>query len=385
MWNPRLYTFVVLCVSWILVAGTVMGQQRERVYGKNRVLHSNAWYVEQMRLWREFAEANPTDADAWFNLYRASRNAYIVGEETDSLNTKGANRFARLGAIVRLMERHVPASWQYHYAMWLNGNGNPARAPYLEYAATHARGTAEPQLSLAYLRERLGAYASRDSAFGAYYRSGEFSPGLLTYAYNMLVSMEPDALVFTEGDKDTDGMLILQGGRALRRDIRVLNVNLLLETAYRDRVFAELGIDPLPFDPRADDAAFARYKASVVRHVAANRGERPVYVAVSVSDEYRETIAGKLGCVGLVYRFSETPLDHTAALKRNVEQHFLLDDLREYLPYDISLGNLREFNLNYLPAFDILIRHYRASGDTVRAARLSDLTQRIRADAAFLK
>jgi hypothetical protein len=361
--------------------GLCFAQQAERMYGKNRVLKTNAYYLEQLRLWEKKVHDDPADADAWYNYYRASRNAYIVGEETDSLKAKGAGRFHRLEAIVQEMRSHVPESYEYNFVVWLNGNGNPDLLPFLERAHRLAPDRSEPLQSLAYYYETVGDTARRNEALTGWYRSGDCSPGLLNYAYNMLAGMEHDAIVFTEGDKDTDAIFVLQGARRMRTDVRVLNVNLLLNAEYRARAFRDLGIDPLTTDPLRDDAALAQYRGSIVSHCVGNAARRPVHVAVSVSEPYIAAIAERLHLIGLTWRYSATAYDALPQLVRNYEEAFALDYLRVYLPYDISEGNVREFNQNYLPSLALLEQHYRAIGDSRHASHCQALARRIADDA----
>ena len=60
-----------------------------------------------MGLWEKEIGKNPKNADAWYNYYRANRNAYIKGEEGDSQKAKGISRFDRLKNIIEGMEKNV--------------------------------------------------------------------------------------------------------------------------------------------------------------------------------------------------------------------------------------------------------------------------------------
>lgn len=368
----------LLC--WFAILGAAKNaaaQKPEKIYGKNKVLKPNEYYLEQMPLWKKEIENNPKNADAWYNYYRANRNAYIKGEEGDSQKTKGNARFNRLKGIVDEMEKQVPESYEYNFVKWLNGNNDLSLFPFLEKAHALSPQSAEPIMSLIFYYELKGDYAQRNKNIQACYNLGEYSPGLLNYSYNMLSGLEKDAIIFTQGDKDTEAALLLQHGKGYRADVQLLNTDLLLISDYRERVFKELEIEPLRFDPLVNDENYSKFQQIIVEHVTKNKKSRPVYIAVNVRDPYTDKISKNLYLTGLAYLYSANALDNIPILKKNVEQLYATDYLKVYFPHDISFGNVNSMNENYILPFSTLSEYYSLANDSSKADYYKDLALKI--------
>ena len=84
---------------------------------------------------------------------------------------------------------------------------------------------AQPNPPITYERSRqkdeMGYYCKK------LYSSKDVAASLLDYNYNVLVSMENNGILFTNGDNDTYPLWILQYVHQIRSDILVLNQSFL--------------------------------------------------------------------------------------------------------------------------------------------------------------
>jgi hypothetical protein len=184
----------------------------------------------------------------------------------------------------------------------------------------------------------------------------------------LLSALDKNAIVFTEGDKDTEAILLLTQGKKYRPDVQMLNVNLLLIKEYREKVFNELEIPQLDFEPIENEENYEKFQQLIITRVAENKKGRPVYTAVTVSNPYTNTMTQNLYLTGLAYLYSKTKIDNLPMLVQNVEQVFLLDYLKEYFSInDISVGNVNSMNGNYFYPFATLSKYYDQIGNPSKA------------------
>ena len=152
------------------------------------------------------------------------------------------------------------------------------------------------------------------------------------YAYNILAGLEPDAIIFTNGDNDTYPLWYIQTVEGFRPDVNIANLSLLNTSWYirqlRDRK------PPVPIS--LDDAEIERLRPIVLKDgrvawrrdlvmqhiIKENNWKRPIYVAVTVPPEIWNPYTENLEMQGmvrkLVTRRQQYQVDEFQ-LKRNFE------------------------------------------------------------------
>jgi tetratricopeptide (TPR) repeat protein len=163
---------------------------------------------------------------------------------------------------------------------------------------------------------------------------------LLDFARNLLVGLEPDAILFTNGDNDTYPLWALQqAADPFRPDVTVANLSLLNIPAVVQMMKDSLGLpvsmtddEILTLAPRESPAGTGMELPSqrLAENIIANMAEakRPVYFAVTVSKKMTEPYVDRLVLEGLVNRVVEGKPAATVDIERineNLTKNYRLD------------------------------------------------------------
>jgi hypothetical protein len=186
------------------------------------------------------------------------------------------------------------------------------------------------------------------------------------YARNMLMGLEPDAVIFTNGDNDTFPLWYIQEVEGYRTDVKVVNLSLLNTPWYikqcRDNkpsapiTWTDEQIEGLTPVPAGDGWLLVRDIA--VQHILQkNEWKRPIYFAVTIPPDiyapYREIIEFE-GLVYKVVRRRGTNMMNKAKMTENVMDNYeytsILDENRK-----------RDKSLYLPPHTEHLIQNYAAA------------------------
>lgn len=370
------YKQIFLIIFITLINQTIFCRSQsakpEKVYRIVYVQKSNEWYQQQAKLWEQEIKMNSKNPEAWYNYYNAVR----YGRYDETINTR--EKKDKLEQIIEDMGKAIPGTYEYyllkywnHYSMTdiedlekayeINPNKPDTYYGFIDYYEHHGNN------------KKLKDFLTK------LYESKDIAPGLINYNYNVLVTTQKNAILFTNGDNDTYPVWILQQVKNIRQDVTVLNTSLIMSgKPYLERKLNEKNItidfDKLP-EYRSKD-----FVSGLCKYIDTKYPSVPIYFALTVYSPTTESISDDLYLVGLAYKYSPTRMDNLAMLKNNWENNLRLDYLKNdwYSENYIATETIHKMlNQNYISPALLLYEHYKISGETTKAQKVKELALQI--------
>lgn len=347
------------CCAGIVFAGKVTGP--ERIYPLSVVTYPASYYTGQAQLWEQEVQQFSSNAAAWLNYYLAAKTA----------NQLTGYTLFQVSEIAKEAYVHIPETYEALVLRFLQSPREKPDYDYLlqAYRMSPERTEAYPEL-LPYFKRTFDGRAT--DVCQRWSESGLLSQGLMTWNYNLLMSLEEHAILITGGENDTYPAWILQEAKGIRKDILILPLALARDKTYNNEILQLIRTPPM-----ADNAfESVDFEKQLIIHL--NKPlTRPVYLSVGTPAAMREGIEKNLFLTGLAFRYSLFPFDNMTFLKYNFENKFLKDQFKIAFAPDISASLVNEMNLNYVPAFKMLNEYYRQKGDQLHINETFEITQHI--------
>ena len=349
---------VILLLAFnCLLLGQSDNAKPEKVYRIVYVQKPNEWYIQQAELWKKEIEKNPKNPEAWYNYYNAVRYTSYEG----SIGTK--EKQARLKQIIEDMGKAIPGTYEYYLLTFWNTYSFKDLS-LIEKAYQLQPDRPDTYYPFISYYEFTGQDKKMEEFCEKLYQSKDIAPGLVDYNYNVLMSTDTNAILFTNGDNDTYPIWILQKALGIREDVTVLNVSISRsDKNYLERKLKEKDIT-VDFD-KLPSMLDGNFFAELCKAIGAKYPDVPVYFALTVYEPVTKPITDDLYIVGLAYQYSPKRIDNLALLKKNLENNLRLDYLRYdwcddgYLARDI----IAHMNLNYIAPMVMLAEHYQTAGE----------------------
>jgi hypothetical protein len=366
--------FILLSIlSVSCLPSAVYGQRPAKVVTIVKENHDFEYYRNLAQQWKAFLGKNPSDPDAWFNYYCANRYARMFRSEYDALKV---DYFQDRATIVSEANKAIPAAYEYYFMLTSEQSlSQLLKEKTVLKAYELNKNRPELYSLLTNFYELQGMTNERAGISQVWFNSNDMSPALLNYNYNVLMSVEDDAVLLTNGDNDTYPLWLLQDVLGVKKNVVVLNIFLVgYQKEYRDRLFRELQLPANSLTVKEDVADSKDLIYFILEH-----SKRPVYIANTVYRDYyeSETIDESLYLSGLAMRYSKESIDNMAFMRQVFENSFLLDYLNQGFMNDKGRALISYMDLGYIPMLIKLCEHYTLSGEKEKAKKARQLGLKI--------
>jgi tetratricopeptide (TPR) repeat protein len=312
-----------VCVAILSSCPAESAATPERIYSKRIRFLSPERYTELRDEWKAYTESHPKDPMGWTELAKAARYA---GEPCETY-LEYAKKAVAVGPDYADAHGFLGG---YNWKMYCPSSAEDPSASIaeLERALSLDPSNGEPHYTLWVMKLSEGKREEAASHLVTLLREGQIPDLLVDLAYNMLVAVEPNAIILTNGDNDTYPPLALQAARSFRPDVAIVNLSLLNTSWYRKEMKEGPQAVPVPeIDESAKGPQAGAAVSGIVQSLRADGWKRPLYVAVTV---YRQGLPFKnrLSLEGVVYRVlpeeGEEAVD-AAKLAENLEHVYRLE------------------------------------------------------------
>ncbi|MBC8084815.1 MAG: hypothetical protein H7Z21_16575 [Hymenobacter sp.] len=376
-----LLLFLWLLFLWFIHPVFSQGDNQENVntpekqisFAREKKTHT--YYVKQAELWWGEVQKDKKSETSWFNYYRACRNAQGTADWKEEFVQESSA--LKLGVdIVKLMKTHIPDTFTYYFVAGSTGGVasdgdlllkayrlNPDFEGIQATVVTHATTTLNDGL--------------RKEVNERWFKRNELSPNLMAYAYNVLLSLEPGAILLTENDNDTYPLWMLQDAKNIRTDVSVINIDFLLDENFREKTFQKLRIKPLGLgEIHVND--YSKNWEKVVHHfVTGYKTDKPLYLSMSMAPARYEGLAADMFATGLAWRYSKQKISTLASNQELFNNQLFFDYIKNNFSYDVSEEFVEELNLNYLPLLKECFVYYKSMNDASKLNKINKITTSI--------
>jgi len=368
----KIFLFVV-CAAFSLQG---FAQKPVPVVSVVRQMHEFDWYEQQAKAWKQEIDNGTSNTMAWVYWSEANRMARDFCDKVKWESSIG-DYFVPKQQLLERAEKAIPNSFEYYFLKMQAERNNKVTSE--EYLLKAQALRPFDDLLLPWLMNRslvANDKAGMTEVANNWFANNEMPQEIFATAYNMLVSLDSNAILMTNGDNDSYPCWVLQYARKIRPDVLVLNLPLAAHNdSYLDKVLASEGIKSLVF---SNDSA--RNGQTIFQHLIKNVSNRPVYLSLFAPDDIYKGYSKSMYMVGFAMKYSPKPFDNMAVLRSNVENKYLLDFLKQSFYNNPCESVVSMFRANYLSVFKRLYDSYLKSGERTKAKRIKDLALKVAQD-----
>lgn len=213
-----------------------------------------------------------------------------------------------------------------------------------------------------------------------------YSPLMLKdFAYNLLNTVDPDAILFTQGDNDTYPLLSLQEHEGVRKDVSVVNINLLNIPLVAGLMRDSMKV-PISYNDSVLETIQARYDSAakkiilpqevLIKNIIENarKQNRPVYFSTTVARENIGTYQDYLVLEGLAWKVINVKTRDSTDIDKvitNMNEKYRLDNIEQKEIWLSNLSpitrNVKGLGINYVACYSVMADYYQKQKENDKA------------------
>ncbi|MCO5252127.1 MAG: hypothetical protein M9949_12025 [Candidatus Kapabacteria bacterium] len=364
---------ILIIFIYLLTPSWTYGQNiPEQQVSFARESKPHAYYVEQAELWAKELKLDSLSENNWYNYFRACRNAHGTADwRSDFVNE--SPYLMEGGDVVRLMKQYIPQTFTYYYLSYLTqgiGTGNYDNLMKAYKMNPNFEGIHSSVISYA---ESSVDSTLRKKTNQEWYKTNYISNQLLNYNYNVLMSLDSNAILFTQHDNDTYPAWMLQDAMNIRSDVTVINIDFLLLDNYREFILNKLKVKALDLGEINIDEYRLNWE-KVLTHILINYNEnKPIYLGMTLFNHLYNDFEKQLYVSGLAFRYSTTKLDLAEKNRLLYQEIFMLDYIFYNFSTDPNQVNVNYQNTNYMSCFKTVYDIYKSENNLKEANKIKGL------------
>lgn len=302
-------------------------------------------YKSKAEFWKDQTEINPANENAWISWYKAERY------KNYSAHSKEISKSSQetLNTIIEKMKTSIPESFALQYALYLNEKKSTKAFEYLKKANSIQPNNEEILDDLLAMKVIEGDMAGAKKYSLEIAQKNPFDAPEMEYNRNVLNSLEPNAILLTNGNVDTYPIIIDQQISGLRTDITVVCLDWLNNEVYAKQIAQKIGLIGKSIQTDKPDQA--------LNEILSSGTGVPIYLSLTLPPKELAKYSKHLFLTGLVMKYSKYPIDNIPSLVYNWENLFLKN----------QINAVHELNRNYLIPLIQLHTYYKNKGDSQKA------------------
>lgn len=274
---------------------------------------------------------------------------------------------AQLDKIVEQTKTIAPESYEYHYLAYVNSTDKKADFNHLKKAYEIYPDNMELVDEFIAYYEITDNQIEKRNFLIKLDKSNTIPNEVMSYNKNVLSGLEQNAILITNGFDDTYPIWVLQEVRGFRKDVQVINLDLIQEKSYQKETLKELHLYPISkTDP-----------VSIAEDLAKKNPNSPINFALTITPTALTDLASKLYLVGLTLKYSDKPIDNIQIISNNWEYKYQKAELYKA----VSNRKGRLINANYILPLAVLYNEYKSKNEDNKAEEIKKLMLKLAKEA----